>query len=101
MWLDALEMLLQKLNTLCDLSNVTAISGAGQQHGSVYLNEKWFHICKNLDPNRKLSKQVAPSLSREFSPIWMDKSTTLECQEITQSIGGNSEICSKIRLCRY
>ena len=43
MWLDALERLLGDLKVKCDLSKVTAISGAGQQHGSVYLNAGWLN----------------------------------------------------------
>ena len=41
MWLDALELLLENLQGKFDLSKVDAISGAAQQHGSVYLNADW------------------------------------------------------------
>ncbi len=95
MWLDALDILFEKLQLICDLNKITSISGAGQQHGSVYLNDKWIKTCENLDPKSSLSEQIAPCLSRKYSPIWMDKSTTQECQEITHSLGGNREICRK------
>lgn len=95
MWLDAIDLLFDKLKGLCDLSKVKAISGAGQQHGSIYLNSKWHNTINSLDPNQPLSKQIKPCLSRSHSPIWMDTSTTLECQEIAQAIGGNNIICQK------
>ena len=95
MWLDAIDLLFDKLKGLCDLSKVKAISGAGQQHGSVYLNSKWHKTINKLDPNQPLSKQIQPCLSRSQSPIWMDTSTTLECQEIAQALGGNNIICQK------
>ena len=95
MWLDALDLLFFELKDICDLKKVKAISGAGQQHGSIYLNSKWFNTIGNLNYKESLSEQVKPCLSRLCSPIWMDTSTTLECQEIAQSIGGNEIICSK------
>ena len=49
MWLDALEQLLVDLKAKCDLSKVIAISGAGQQHGSVYLNARWLNNINTLD----------------------------------------------------
>lgn len=95
MWLDALDALLQDLAEKCDLSKVTAISGAGQQHGSVYLNEKWFETAKSLSPLVSLSSQLGECLSRKTSPIWMDGSTGEECLEIATSLGGNDNVCAK------
>ena len=69
MWLDALERLLGDLKVKCDLSKVTAISGAGQQHGSVYLNDRWPNCINNLDTTESLSMQIAPCLTRGTSPI--------------------------------
>lgn len=95
MWLDAIDLLFSELRKLCDLSKIKAISGAGQQHGSVYLNSNWFKVVCQLNPKESLSAQIAPCLSRTKSPIWMDTSTTLECQEIAQALGGNEIICQK------
>ena len=95
MWLDALERLLGDLKVKCDLSKVTAISGAGQQHGSVYLNNRWLNCINNLDTTESLSTQIAPCLTRATSPIWMDSSTSAECSEIGEAIGGDSIVCSK------
>ena len=95
MWLDALEQLLADLKSKCDLSNVIAISGAGQQHGSVYLNDRWPNCINNLNTTESLSTQIAPCLTRATSPIWMDSSTSAECSEIGEAIGGDSIVCSK------
>lgn len=95
MWLDALELLLERLSTLCDLKKVQALSGAGQQHGSVYLKQIWFNAVENLSSQASLSKQIKPCLSRSVAPIWMDTSTEIECQEIAQSVGGDSVICQR------
>ena len=67
MWLDALDLLMEKLKAECDLSKVKFISGAGQQHGSVYLNSTWFDTIKNLNHEQTLSLQIKPCLSRHSS----------------------------------
>lgn len=95
MWLDALELLLKDLGELCDLSKVAAISGAGQQHGSVYLNKQWFYSLSTLDSDESLSTQIQPCLSRTTSPIWMDSSTKAECAEIATAVGGHALVCEK------
>ncbi len=95
MWLDALELLLADLRQQCELSEVTAICGAGQQHGSVYLNDNWFSYAGKLNTGKSLAEQIAPCLSRATSPIWMDTSTGAECREIAEAVGGNDVVCAK------
>ena len=95
MWLEAIDLLFSELKELCDITKIKAISGAGQQHGSVYLNSNWFKVISDLDYKKSLSEQIKPCLSRHSSPIWMDTSTTIECQEIAQAVGGNDVICKK------
>ncbi len=95
MWLDALELVLEDLGKQCDLSRVAAISGAGQQHGSVYLNSDWFETVSSLSTAQSLSAQIEGCLSRATSPIWMDSSTSEECAEIAATIGSNEAVCEK------
>ncbi|MFP4261532.1 MAG: xylulokinase [Opitutales bacterium] len=95
MWLDALEALFAELKESCDLSQVSCISGAGQQHGSVYLNDQWFETVAQLNPAKSLNEQLSPCLSRATSPIWMDTSTGGECREIAEAVGGNAQVCAK------
>jgi xylulokinase len=94
MWLEALDLLFSKLSAATDLSAVSIIAGSGQQHGSVYLNEKFGGTVGNLDPSQGLAAQLAPTLSRPTSPIWMDTSTGAECAEITAALGGAAEVCA-------
>lgn len=95
MWLDALELLLGQLKDQCDLSKVAAISGAGQQHGSVYLNSKWLDTLGALSPTESLARQISDCFSRNTSPIWMDTSTAEECREIAIAVGGDGVVCAK------
>ncbi|MDP4878650.1 MAG: FGGY family carbohydrate kinase, partial [Opitutales bacterium] len=86
---------LSELGQKCDLSQVSAISGAGQQHGSVYLKSDWFDWIKKLDTIQSLADQLKPILSRPTSPIWMDSSTGEECREIATAVGGDETVCAK------
>ena len=95
MWLDALELLFIELGQSCELSEITAISGAAQQHGSVYLNNFWPRALKQLTPEYALAEQIAPCLSRATAPIWMDTATGKECREITNKLGGPEAVCAR------
>lgn len=92
MWVEALDLLLGQLKARgTDFSSVEGISGAGQQHGSVYLKQRLSDV-PAWDPSRDLASQVRPLLSRESSPIWMDSSTSAECQEIAAAVGGDARV---------
>ncbi|CAF5071309.1 unnamed protein product [Rotaria sp. Silwood1] len=101
-FLEALDVLFQKLSKekKFDLSNIVGISGCGQQHGSVYWktkteleNLKNFHLTNNdsieksNEKNLYLVDLLKSSFSRMNCPIWMDSSTTHECQLIEKSVG--------------
>lgn len=95
MWLEALDLLLSQLSQECDLGKIKCLSGAGQQHGSVYLNHTWFDAVSNLSPKASLAEQIKACLSRSVAPIWMDTATEAECQEIAQALGGDLVICEQ------
>jgi len=95
MWLDALDLLFAKLSGVADLSMVQVIAGSGQQHGSVYLDEKFDASVGHLDHKRSLSSQLSGSFTRLTSPIWMDTSTGEECAEIASAMGSDSEVCAR------
>jgi xylulokinase len=83
MWADALEMMFGALAASGqDLSRLCAISGAAQQHGSVYL-------------------AADGSLSRDVSPIWMDSSTREECAAITEALGGSAVLAQRTGSCAF
>lgn len=94
MWVDALDLLLQELRDAgVDFSKIRGISGAGQQHGSVYLSKSLDQV-GDWSPASPLSEQVRPLLSRKTSPIWMDSSTSVECAEIAKAVGGDEKVAA-------
>ncbi len=89
MWVEALELLFERMrDSKVSLFEIKAISGSGQQHGTVYLNSDFVRTLKKLDMGRTLVSQLKNSFSRPTSPIWMDSSTTKQCEEIRKILGG-------------
>lgn len=95
MWLDALDALLGKMKESgVDFSSVLAVSGSGQQHGSVYLNKRFADKIARLNPDQSLAENLAGVFSRKTAPIWMDSSTGEECREICAALGGKSAMAA-------
>ncbi len=90
LWAEALERMMARIarDGTIALADVRAVSGSGQQHGSVYLNAAATTALATLDASRPLVEQLAGVFSRAEAPIWMDSSTALECEEITHALGG-------------
>jgi xylulokinase len=89
MWAEALDVMFGRIaKSGVDVGRIAAICGSAQQHGSVYLKRGAAASIGTLDPSQPLAGQVAPMLSRQQSPIWMDSSTSAECREITDAVGG-------------
>ncbi|HBF17162.1 MAG TPA: carbohydrate kinase [Verrucomicrobiales bacterium] len=96
MWLEALDLLLaQMVSENIDFSQIKAVSGSGQQHGSVYLKANFNEALEGLTAQSDLKTQLTNCLSRLSSPIWMDSSTSKECAEIAHAVGGNEIVCLK------
>ncbi|KAI4321468.1 hypothetical protein MLD38_034843 [Melastoma candidum] len=93
MWVEALDLMLRKLSeSKMDFSKVVAVSGSGQQHGSVYWKRGSHSILSSLDPSKCLVDQFSGAFSTGESPIWMDCSTTTQCREIEEAVGGALEL---------
>jgi xylulokinase len=88
MWAEALDVLMARLSAAIDVRQIAAISGAAQQHGSVYLKPNATSALPSLEPGRPLADQLGAVFSRTTSPIWMDSTTSEECSEITAAVGG-------------
>ena len=89
MWVEALDHLCEMLREAGnDLSQMSAVAGSGQQHGTVYLNDRAASVLQGLKAERKLRDQLSEIFSRETAPIWMDSSTRKQCREIEEGIGG-------------
>src|SRR3972149_9313555 len=90
MWAEPLEWMMAIVSREAglDIGDLRAISGSGQQHGSIYVNERAASSCQALDPRRSLAKQLDGIFSRAASPIWMDESTRDQCRAIDKALGG-------------
>ena len=96
MWVEALDLLLGRMKEEgVDFSEITAVSGSGQQHGSVYLKRDFEERLASLSADYDLKDQLEGVFSRASSPIWMDSSTREECAEIAWAVGGSAEVCAK------
>lgn len=93
MWIEALEQLFEDLvQSSIIVKDIKFISGSGQQHGTVYLNNTFAEKLQNLNPTISLRDQLKDSFSRKTSPIWMDSSTTKQCEEIREKLGGKQNV---------
>jgi xylulokinase len=89
LWAAALDQLFATMQAdQVPLGEILAVSGSGQQHGSVYLNDRAAGRLAKLNPAKSLEQNLAGIFSRATSPIWMDSSTTKQCAEIRQKLGG-------------
>ena len=90
MWAEALDTVFGILvrEARIDWTALRAISGSAQQHGTVYLNSDAARRLDALAPDRPLAGQVSGVLARPTSPVWMDTSTAVECEEIESALGG-------------
>jgi xylulokinase len=92
MWVEALELVLTEMRAAgVSFADVRGVSGAGQQHGSVYLARS-FDTVGDWNATATLREQVAPLLSRKVAPIWMDSSTGAACAEIAAAVGGDARV---------
>jgi hypothetical protein len=90
MWAAALDRMMARLARTAeiDIERLRAMSGSAQQHGSVYLNSFAAEAWRRLDPSQALAPQLKNTLSRAESPVWMDASTSVQCREIDEALGG-------------
>ncbi|KAA8646987.1 xylulokinase [Aspergillus tanneri] len=93
LWLQALDGVLEGLRKQgLDFHRVKGISGAGQQHGSVYWGENAEILLKSLDSTKTLEEQLAGAFSHPYSPNWQDSSTQKECDEFDAFLGGQEQL---------
>ena len=57
MWIEALDTVLSRLSHAVPLSKVVAVSGSGQQHGTVYCGESFEEALRLLDPSVPMAEQ--------------------------------------------
>ncbi|CAK8990607.1 Xylulose kinase (Xylulokinase) [Durusdinium trenchii] len=88
MWVEALDMILTQMKAdQFPFHEVLAISGSGQQHGSVYWAANAGRLLGELDPAKALAPQLATAFARSESPIWADSSTGAQCLRVEKAVG--------------
>ncbi|KAA6415458.1 MAG: D-xylulose kinase [Lasallia pustulata] len=93
LWLQALDTVLQSLKDKgLDFGRVKGISGAGQQHGSVYWSDAAERLLRCLDGSRPLAEQLDQAFSYPFSPNWQDASTQAECETFNHHLGSEDDL---------
>ena len=95
MWVEALDALCAELQSAVDLSQVRAIAGSGQQHGTVYVNKTFKQRIASLNNKQALHEQLADCFSRATAPIWMDSSTGAQCAALNEALGGADQVCAR------
>ena len=89
LWVAALDLVLNRLKEAgAPLDRVVAISGSGQQHGSVYWKTGARDVLQGLTSGSSLHDQTKDVFSVSASPIWMDSSTRKQCQALEDALGG-------------
>ncbi|CAI7666969.1 unnamed protein product [Penicillium discolor] len=93
LWLQALDGVLESLRKQgLDFRRVKGISGAGQQHGSVYWGQNAESLLRNLDSSKSLEAQLEGAFSHPYSPNWQDSSTQKECDEFDAALGDREHL---------
>lgn len=97
MWLEAIDLMCKRLHDdHVEFGDIVAISGAGQQHGSVYWSNCADQLLASLDDNQGLADQLCPAaFSFQRAPIWQDSSTTEDCKRLENEIGGPSILADR------
>lgn len=96
MWVAALDRLLDRMQKDgAPLHRVLAISGSGQQHGSVWLKSSARSALRGLHVGTPLHKQLESVFSVADSPIWMDSSTGKQCAEREAALGGAQNVADR------
>jgi xylulokinase len=98
MFVSAIDLLLKKLSQsplhTDEYKRIAAISGSGQQHGSVYWTQGAANRLAALDGSNccsdsaNLATQLTGVFNPPNGPIWMDSSTASECQLLEEKMGG-------------
>ena len=90
MFVAALDLALSRVPQSL-LKRVRAISGSGQQHGTMYWSKEI-----SLDPGKSLEANIADCFAVNNAPIWMDSSTSELCCQVEAMIPGGANHVAEI-----
>lgn len=95
MWLEAVDLVLSRLqDKKTPLHRIRGVSGACQQHGSVF----WGHDAEKLlggmgsDGGKGLKELLAGAFSHPYAPNWQDHSTQKQCDEFDAALGSKERL---------
>ena len=92
----ALDKAFLKLKGECDVKDIKAIQISAQQHGHVYLSEKYRENIEKLKNksliNQNLSEILKDSYSYNAAPIWRTSCTQKEANELREAVGGKEKM---------
>jgi len=102
MWIEALDLVLGRMKKVgFEFGRVRGVSGAGQQHGSVFWRNGAEGVLGGLDPGRGLVEQLGGKrdgrggvFTWERSPNWQDHSTQAQCDEFERCVGGGEMLAA-------
>lgn len=104
MWLESVDLLFKRLSEGVSglegvdvLKNLVSISGACQQHGSVFWNDKVGDVLKTVGNDTSSSKHTLKelfdsTLAWDLSPNWQDHSTGFQCAAFEKAVGGPQKL---------
>ena len=94
MWLEAMDLLMGKVQETGLLPRVAAISCSGQQHGSVYWTADGEASLKTPAAGAAGFADLLPdgAFASEASPIWADSSTGAQCDALERALGGPAAV---------
>ena len=92
MWLEALNLVLDRLKETVPLEKIKGISGSCQQHGSVYWSREAETALSGLEEDKTLLEQLKTAFSRPWAPNWQDHSTQEECNQFDVKFGSPGKL---------
>jgi xylulokinase len=97
MWAEALERMIARLARAHprEVAELAAVAISAQQHGSIYFKADTAARLASLDSRQPLAPQFANAFSRPVAPIWMDSSTTAQCEAIARAVGGHEVLAAR------
>ncbi|KAJ3225666.1 hypothetical protein HDU81_007711 [Chytriomyces hyalinus] len=92
----ALDRVLALLKKECPdaLERIVAVSGCGQQHGSVYWGVGAASLIAEMNPEVEMKEQLKGAFAILDGPIWMDSSSTKWCQRLERDLGGPQAVAN-------
>lgn len=93
MWYEAVDLVLSRLKEKnAPLHRIRGISGACQQHGSVFWSHGAETLLGSLNEASGLKAHLEGSLSYPYGPNWQDHSTQSQCDEFDDALGSKSRL---------